>query len=64
MASSEALTFIGRWDGHRLSVLGDGATSHFNALIGQQAGNLAVAQRFGRCFRGYQFLDDGADGGG
>src|SRR5690606_11095878 len=60
----QTLTLAGWRDAERLAVLGHGAARHLDALILQQAGDLAVAERLAHVFRGHQLLDDGADGGG
>lgn len=60
-ASVEALAFVRRWNRHGLTILCHGPSCNLNTLIDQDAGNLAVGERFCGVFGSNELPNHGAD---
>ena len=60
----QALTLVRRRYRHRLAVFGHRPAGDFDALLGQDGGNLVVTERLVRLLGGNQFFNQGTDGGG
>src|SRR3546814_3202326 len=64
LAGGMRLAHAGRRNPQGFAVLGDGAASDHDALVGQTLGDLVIGKRLGAVFAGHQLADERLHRGG